>query len=43
VCTPVLGALAAHAGWDAFWVVTAVFAGAGAAVAAALPRAAGPA
>jgi MFS family permease len=33
LCTPPLGALAAHAGWDAFWVLTAVLAGAGAVVA----------
>jgi MFS family permease len=38
VCTPPLGALAAHAGWDAFWLVTAVLAGIGALVAARLPR-----
>ena len=34
VCTPPLGALAAHAGWDAFWVLTAVLAGTGALIAA---------
>jgi MFS family permease len=34
ICTPPLGALAAHAGWDAFWVLTAVVAAAGALVAA---------
>ena len=33
ICTPPLGALAAHAGWDAFWVLTAVLAAAGALVA----------
>jgi MFS family permease len=33
VFTPPLGALAAHAGWDAFWVVTAALAAAGALVA----------
>ena len=38
VCTPPLGALAAHAGWDAFWLVTASLAAAGALVAARLPR-----
>jgi MFS family permease len=38
VCTPPLGALAAHAGWDAFWLVTAALAGAGALLAARLPR-----
>jgi MFS family permease len=39
ICTPPLGALADHAGWDAFWVVTATLAAAGALVAARLPRA----
>ncbi|HZO98460.1 MAG TPA: MFS transporter [Gaiellaceae bacterium] len=38
VCTPPLGALAAHAGWDAFWAATAALAAAGALVAASLPR-----
>jgi MFS family permease len=38
LCTPPLGALADHAGWNVFWVVTAVLAGAGALVAARLPR-----
>ena len=38
VCTPPLGALADHAGWNVFWLVTAVLAGAGALVAARLPR-----
>jgi MFS family permease len=38
LCTPPLGALAEHAGWNVFWVVTAVLAGAGALVAARLPR-----
>jgi MFS family permease len=38
LCTPPLGALAEHAGWNVFWVVTAVLAGAGAVVAARLPR-----
>ncbi len=37
--TPLLGALASHAGWDVFWIVTAVLAGAGALVAATLPAA----
>jgi MFS family permease len=36
--TPPLGALAAHAGWNVFWIVTAVLAGVGAFVAARLPR-----
>lgn len=36
--TPLLGALAAHAGWDAFWLTTAGLALAGAATAATLPR-----
>ncbi len=35
--TPLLGALASYAGWDVFWVVTAVLAAAGALVAATLP------
>jgi MFS family permease len=38
LCTPPLGALAAHAGWTAFWVTTAALAGAGALIAAYLPR-----
>jgi MFS family permease len=38
LCTPPLGALAARAGWDAFWLTTAVLAAAGAAIAARLPR-----
>jgi MFS family permease len=33
VCTPPLGALAAHAGWDAFWILTAMLAAVGALVA----------
>jgi hypothetical protein len=37
LATPPLGALAEHAGWDAFWVTTAALALAGAAVAATLP------
>src|SRR5262249_30298983 len=36
--TPPLGALAARAGWDAFWITTAAVAAAGAAIAARLPR-----
>jgi MFS family permease len=38
LCTPPLGALADHAGWNVFWLVTAILAGAGALVAARLPR-----
>ena len=41
ISTPLLGALAAYAGWDVFWVVTSVLAAAGALVAASLPAAAG--
>ena len=37
IATPLLGALASHAGWDVFWIVTAVLATAGALVAASLP------
>jgi MFS family permease len=37
VCAPPLGALAAHAGWNTFWVTTALLAAAGAAIAARLP------
>ena len=37
VCVPPLGALAAHAGWNAFWATTATLAAAGAAIAARLP------
>jgi hypothetical protein len=33
LCTPLLGALAAHAGWDVFWVLTAMLAAGGALVA----------
>jgi MFS family permease len=36
--TPPLGALAAHAGWDAFWLATAGLALVGACVSATLPR-----
>lgn len=36
VCTPPLGALADHAGWDVFWVTTAVLAALGAFAAAGL-------
>lgn len=42
VCTPTLGTLAAYAGWDAFWVTTALLAAIGALVAATLPRIAAP-
>jgi MFS family permease len=38
VCTPPLGALAAHAGWNAFWVATGALAGVGTLLAAGLPR-----
>jgi MFS family permease len=38
LCTPVLGAVAARAGWDTFWAATAVLAAIGAAIAARLPR-----
>jgi MFS family permease len=38
ICTPPLGALAAHAGWDAFWITTAGLAAVGALIAAYLPR-----
>jgi MFS family permease len=38
VCTPPLGALAAYAGWDAFWITTAALAAAGAVIALRLPR-----
>ena len=41
ISTPLLGALASHAGWDVFWIVTAVLATAGALVAATLPATAG--
>lgn len=37
VSTPPMGALAAHVGWDAFWLVCAGLAAVGAAVAATLP------
>jgi hypothetical protein len=36
VCTPPLGAVADHVGWDAFWLSTGAIALAGAAVAARL-------
>jgi len=40
LCTPALGALADHAGWDAFWITTAVLSGLGALAATGLrPRA----
>ena len=38
LCTPPLGALAAYAGWDAFWITTAALAATGAAIAMRLPR-----
>ena len=38
LCTPLLGVLADHAGWDSFWLTTAVLAAIGAVVAATLPR-----
>ncbi|HEU4448581.1 MAG TPA: MFS transporter [Gaiellaceae bacterium] len=41
LCTPPLGALAEHAGWDAFWLTAAALAAAGAALAATLPVTAG--
>jgi MFS family permease len=37
LATPPLGALAQHAGWDAFWVTTSALALAGSAIAATLP------
>jgi MFS family permease len=40
-CTPPLGALAANAGWDAFWLATAAIALVGALLARSLPRLAG--
>ena len=44
LCTPALGALAATAGWNAFWLTAAALALAGAAVASTLPSGrAGPA
>jgi dipeptide/tripeptide permease len=42
VSTPLLGAVAGKAGWDAFWVTAAVLAAIGALVAARLPPAAVP-
>lgn len=39
ISTPLLGALASFAGWDVFWVVTAILAATGALVAASLPTA----
>jgi MFS family permease len=41
LCTPVLGALAEHAGWNVFWLTAAGLAATGAALAATLPAAAG--
>jgi MFS family permease len=38
VATPPLGALAEHAGWDAFWLTTSALALVGSVVAATLPR-----
>jgi MFS family permease len=38
VSTPPMGALASHAGWDAFWLVCAALAAVGAIVALTLPR-----
>jgi hypothetical protein len=38
LCTPPMGALAAHVGWDAFWLVCAGLSATGAAVALTLPR-----
>jgi MFS family permease len=38
LATPPLGALAQHAGWDAFWLTTAALALVGSALAATLPR-----
>ena len=37
LCTPLLGAVAARAGWDAFWVSTGILALAGALIAVRLP------
>jgi hypothetical protein len=37
VCTPLLGAVAAHAGWDVFWASTAVLALIGAYLSSRLP------
>ena len=39
LCTPPLGALADHLGWDVFWLTTSALALAGAIVAGTLPRA----
>ncbi len=38
ICTPPLGALATYAGWDTFWVATAVISATGAMIATGLPR-----
>jgi MFS family permease len=38
LCAPPLGALAARAGWDVFWITTAALAATGAAIALRLPR-----
>ncbi len=40
IATPLLGALASRAGWDVFWVVTAVLAATGSLVASRLPASA---
>ena len=37
-CTPLLGALADHAGWDVFWITTAVLSGLGALAATGLGK-----
>ena len=42
LCTPVLGALAEHAGWDAFWLTAAALAALGAALATRLPTTTAP-
>jgi MFS family permease len=41
LCTPVLGALAEHAGWDVFWLTAGALAAMGAVLAARLPAATG--
>jgi MFS family permease len=41
LCTPLLGALAEHAGWNVFWLTAAGLAATGASLAATLPAAAG--
>jgi MFS family permease len=37
-CTPLMGTLASHLGWDGFWLTTGLLAAIGAAVAVTLPR-----